>query len=239
MNWTAPTASELYHANDVSWPPLEVRRLGPFIVRKGGDGGQRVSSASLAEADFLASDIDAAETAMIAMLQPRLFMIRDNDQKLDKALAARGYFIKDPVTLLAGPSTRLAEYDPKGLVAIDAPEPMAVMAEIWAAGGITEGRLDVMRRAANPKACFLGRIEDQPAAAAYVAMMHSLEVLPDKRRKGLAKKMMGAMAAWAARNGAETISLVVLSQNVAAIDLYRSIGMVEVCAYHYRKKDAS
>ncbi len=245
MNWAAPTASELYHANDVSWPPIAMRRCGPFMIRKGGGGGQRVSSTSLVDKDFLISDIEAAEQATVALRQPLLFMIRDNDQKLDVALEARGYFIKDPVTLLAGPSARLAEYDPKGLVAIDAPEPLAIMTEIWAAGGITEGRMDVMRRAANPKACFLGRIEDQPAGVAYlacdgnIAMMHALEILPDKRRKGLARSMMGAMGAWSARNGAGTISLVVLSSNKAAIDLYRSIGMVEVGTYHYRKKDVT
>ena len=182
---------------------------------------------------------------MEAMDQPRLFMIRDDDQALDNALEARGYFIKDPVTLFAGSSTRLAEHDPKGLSVIDASEPMAVMAEIWEAGGVGAGRLDVMRRTIGPKACFLGRTDDQPAGVSYVAcdrdiaMMHALEILPDLRRKGLAVQMMGAMGAWAVRNGADTFSLVVLTQNDAACGLYEKLGMVKIGQYHYRKKEVT
>lgn len=244
MTWKPPTAHRLYSVNDASWPPAEMGNSGPFTLRRGGGGGQRVSSASLFSDGFTEADIVAAETVMEAMGQPLLFMIRDNDKALDAALDDRGYFIKDPVTLFAGPATRLAEHDPKGLSVIDAAEPMAVMAEIWETGGIGSGRMDVMRRAIGPKACFLGRTDDQPAGAAYVAcdkdiaMMHALEILPKSRRKGLALQMMGAMGAWALRNGAHTFSLVVLSQNNAACGLYEKLGMVKVGQYHYRKKEA-
>jgi len=49
---------------------------------------------------------------------------------------------------------------------------------------------------------------------------------------------MGAMAAWALRNGADTFSLVVLTENDAACRLYEKLGMVKVGQYHYRKKEA-
>ena len=243
MTWKPPTAHRMYDVNDATWPPVELGNGGPFTLRRGGGGGQRVSSASLWQDGFTEADIDAAEKAMEAMGQPLLFMIRDNDQVLDAALKNRGYFIKDPVTLFAGPSAQLAEHDPKGLTVIDASEPMAVMAEIWEAGGIGAGRLEVMRRATGPKACFLGRTDDQPAGVAYVgcdkdiAMMHALEILPNLRRKGLAVQMMGAMGAWALRNGADTFSLVVLTQNDAACGLYEKLGMVKIGQYHYRKKE--
>ena len=244
MTWKPPTANRLYDVNDVTWPPVEMDRTGPFSFRRGGGGGQRVSSASLWQEEFTEADIDATEKAMEAMGQPLLFMIRDNDQALDAALEKRGYFIKDPVTLFAGPSDQLAEHDLKGLTVIDASEPMAVMAEIWEAGGVGAGRLDVMRRANGPKACFLGRTDDQAAGVAYVgcdgdiAMMHALETLPNFRRKGMALHMIGAMGAWASRNGAGTFSLVVLTQNDAACGLYRKLGMVEIGQYHYRKKES-
>lgn len=243
MNWTPPTPAEFYSANDVSWPPVEMSRLGPFMMRKGGGGGQRVSATSLVDEAFEMADIAAVELAMDALDQPRLFMIRDSDAALDNALETAGYRIKDPVSLYAGPSAKLAMYDPKGLNVIDAPEPMAVMAEIWETGGIGAGRLNVMRRAIGPKACFLGRAEDQPAGAAYVgcdqglAMLHALEILPDMRRKGLALQMMGAAGAWAQRNGADTFCLVVLTSNDAACGLYEKLGMVKTGQYHYRIKD--
>lgn len=238
-----PTANRLYEVIDTTWPPVDVQRIGSFILRRGAGGGQRVSAASLHGDGFEESDIAKVEQAADALGQPRLFMIRDGDHPLDAALAKRGYSIKDPVTLFVGLSSRLAEHDPKGLVAIDAPMPLAVMGEIWATGGIGEGRLDVMRRATQPKACFLGRIADRPAGAMYVgcdegiAMLHALEVLPDMRRNGLGLQMMGAAGSWALRNGAEVFSLVVLSSNDAACGLYRSLGMVEVSSYHYRKKE--
>ncbi len=245
MNWTSPTPNRLYGVNDVTWPAVEQRCLGPFVLRFGGGGGQRVSSASLWDDRFKDRDIGAAEQAMEAMDQPLLFMIRDNDQALDAALEKRGYFVKDPVTLFAGSSARLAEHDPKGLAVIDASEPMALMADIWKSGGIDAARLDVMRRAIGPKACFLGRADDQPAGVAYaacdkdIAMLHALEILPDMRRKGAALQMMGAMGAWALRNGATTFSLVVLTKNDAACGLYEKLGMVKIGQYHYRKKESS
>ena len=245
MTWKPPTAHRLYDVNDATWPPAEMHRLGPFTLRQGDGGGQRVSSASLWEDRFTEADIETAERAMKGMDQPLLFMVRDSDQALDAMLENRGYFIKDPVTLFAGPSARMAEHDPKGLVAIDVSEPMAVMAEIWETGGIGAGRLNVMRRATGPKTCFLGRTDDQPAGVAYVgcdkdiAMMHALEILPELRRKGLALQMMGAMGAWALRNGADTFSLVVLTQNDAACGLYERLGMVKIGQYHYRKKEVS
>lgn len=244
MSWNPPSVHRLYDVIDSTWPPVEFREIGPFTLRRGEGGGQRVSSASLLEEEFGANDIDLVEQAMDALEQPRLFMIRDNDQTLDAALAKLGYRVKDPVTLFVAPSTMLAEHDPKGFAVIDSADPMAIMSEIWDAQGIGKGRRDVMRRAKGAKACFLGRMDDQPAGVTYVgcdddvAMLHALEILPEKRRKGMALQMMGATGAWAARNGADTFSLVVLTENDAACGLYRKVGMVEVGKYHYRIKDA-
>ena len=243
MTWTPPSAERLYRVIDTTWPAAGYGQSGPFTLRRGAGGGQRVSAASLHRPDFSEADIDAAEKAMRDMGQPLLFMIREGDDVLDAALAARGYFVKDPVVLFAAPSATLAAHDPQGLVAIDAPEPLAVMAEIWEQGGIGEGRLDVMRRAPDPRACFLGRIEDQPAGVAFVgcdgdiAMLHALEIRPEMRRKGLAGQMLGAAGAWALRHGADTFALVVTQANDAACALYRKRAMVEAGRYHYRKKE--
>lgn len=243
MNWEPPSARRLYDVIDRSWPPAEMQRVGPFKVRRGDGGGQRVSAASLFGEEFTPDHIVAVEQAMDALSQPRLFMIRDGDQLLDTALAKLGYRIKDPVTLFAVSSAKLSEHDPKGLAVIDAPEPLAIMSEIWENCGIGKGRRDVMRRAQGAKACFLGRIEDHPAGVTYVgcdddiAMLHALEIMPEMRRKGLGLQMMGATGAWAARNGADTFSLVVLTENDAACALYQKVGMVEVGNYHYRIKD--
>jgi len=236
-------AQRLYHVVDTTWPAAQYDTCGPFTLRRGDGGGQRVSSASLHGATFNAADIEAAETAMLAMGQPLLFMIREGDTALDAALGERDYFRHDPVTVFTIDAARLAEHDPQGLVAIDAPEPLPIMANIWAQGGIGEGRLNVMRRAPFPKACFLGRSDNAAAGAVFagcdgeIAMLHALDVLPEHRRKRLALQMMGAVGAWAVRNGAKTLALVVLTDNDAACGLYRRLGMEEAGRYHYRKKE--
>ena len=52
---------------EASWPPAERLPLGPFVLRRGAGGGQRVSAAS-AIGDWNAQDLDRAEAAMRAHL---------------------------------------------------------------------------------------------------------------------------------------------------------------------------
>ena len=242
MSWQAPTEAEILQTVDATWPAARYFESGPFTLRMGHDGGQRVSAASANRAAS-AAEIGAAESAMRAMEQPRLFMITEKDATLDSDLASRGYVIKDPVTMFAAPIATLAERDQKELTAIRAEAPLAALKDIWAAGGIEKGRLAVMARAKGPKTYLLGRADNQPAGAAFVAMqgkvamLHALEILPIARRKGLGLAMTTAAAAWAAEQGAETFSLIAVSANAAACGLYRHLGMQEVGHYHYRKKD--
>ena len=242
MRWQAPSETEILHTVDATWPAARYFESGPFTLRLGHDGGQRVSAAS-AGGPVSNAEIGAAESSMLAMDQPRLFMISEKDTALDAALAARGYIIKDPVTMFAAPVEILAPYDPKGVTAIRADAPLEVMKEIWAAGRIEKGRLRVMSRAKGPKTYLLGRVDDRPAGAAFVAMdgktamLHALEILPVHRRKGLGLAMTAAAAAWAQDQGAETFSLIAVTANQAACALYHRLGMQEVGSYHYRKKD--
>jgi len=242
MSWQAPTEADILAVVDGTWPAARYIECGPFMVRLGHDGGQRVSAAS-ALGPASAADIGAAERAMLALEQQRLFLISGQDRALDAALEARGYGVKDPVTMFACPVQALAARDKKGLAASRVDAPLEVMKEIWAAGGIEKGRLAVMGRAKGPKTYLLGRVDDCAAGAGFVAMhgktamLHALEILPDHRRKGLGLAMTAAAAAWALETGAETFSLIAVSANKAACGLYKHLGMQNVGHYHYRKKD--
>ncbi len=242
MNWHPPTEAEILQTVDGTWPAARYFDSGPFTLRMGHDGGQRVSAASLNGSATMAQ-IGAAERTMLAMDQPRLFLINSANGALDQVLENRGYTVKDPVSMFAAPAGLLAAQDQKGLVAIRSEAPLAIMREIWSAGGIGPGRLAVMARAKGPKTMLLGRIGDTPAGAAYVAMhgqnamLHALEIMPAHRRKGLGLAMTAAAAAWAIEQGAKTFSLVAVTANTAACGLYRHLGMRGVGHYHYRKKD--
>ena len=242
MSWQAPSEAEILRTVDATWPAARYSKCGPFTLRLGLDGGQRVSAAS-ANGPADKPEISAAESAMRAMKQPSLFMISSKDGPLDAALAARGYAIKDPVMMFAAPVASLARHDPGGGAAIRAETPLEIMKEIWAAGRIEKGRLAVMARAKGPKTYLLGRADDRAAGAAFVsmhknsAMLHALEVSPNARRKGLGRAMTAAAATWAAEQGANTFTLVAVSANQAACGLYRRLGMAESGKYHYRRKD--
>jgi len=118
--------------------------------------------------------------------------------------------------------------------------PLTVQNEVWDIGGIGTGRLAIMDRARPPKTSLLGRMDDKPVGTVYAgiagdcAMIHALEILPDHRRKGLAKHLTRAAAFWAQTQGAAYLTLVTTQDNAAANALYASLGMSIVGQYHYR-----
>lgn len=231
--------SDLFATIAATWPPAETRRLGPWTLRRGGDGGKRVSAATL-EGDL--GDIEAAEAAMRGWGQAPLVMVRPGEAALDAALAARGYRTRDATRMLAGDAAAIAGGTPPE-TALDCEGPLACMAAIWDAGGIGAGRRAVMDRAAGPRAWLLGRTEDAPAACAFVAMdgdvamLHALEVAGWARRRGLGALLTRAAAAWGAARGATTLALVVTEANAPAAALYGGLGLREAARYHYRALD--
>lgn len=234
-----PSADKLYAVIDATWPPFAKRAVGPWTIRIDGKGGSRVSAAT-AEMMVHDSEIPEAETAMREAGQTPLFMIRQKDAGLDALLAARGYQVKDPVTLYAAPVDRIAIERPPPVTAFTVWPPLAVQVELWAAGGIGQGRRDVMDRARAPKTSLLGRLDDRPAGTVFVgmaadcAMIHALEISPPHRRRGLASALTRAAAFWAKAEGAAYLALVVTQANHGANLLYTSLGMTAVGQYHYR-----
>lgn len=174
--------------------------------------------------------------------QEQLFMLHPEDSALDAMLAERGYDIVDPVTLYACPTERLTDVPIPRVTVFDLWEPLAIMREIWVHGGLDPARLRVMDRVAGPKTALLSRLKDKPAGVAFVAihagiaMVHALEIVPHQRRQGAAAWMMRGAAAWAAKNGAHTLSTLCVDANTSARALYASLNMDETGQYHYRLK---
>lgn len=239
---TQPSIQDLYDVVEATWPPASRKIIGPWIVRAGEHGGQR-ASATTAEGDFTANDLGRAEIEMAKLGQPNLFMIRDGDENLDVTLDKAGYRIKDPVTLYTCPVETLIDANPPLVSTFDVWPPLQIMRDIWAQGGIGDGRVNVMKRVVGPKTAILSRQAERAAGTAFVAihneiaMVHALEVAQALRRKGAGVNIMRAAANWARHNGATSFSLVVTSSNVAANALYKSLGMTPVGNYHYRIKD--
>ena len=225
--------------SDATWPPAHQSRVGPWTIREGQGGGKRVSSASTGS-PVGEADLAQAEAAMRALEQVPLFRVGAGQRRLDQLLAGRGYRVIDPVNGWLGPLAPLvAEPLPRGHV-FAIWEPLVIQTEIWAEGGIGAGRLAVMARAPGPKTAILSRLEQTPAATAFVAihagiaMVHALTVAPACRRHGVARLVMRQAAHWARKNGAARVAALCTTDNAPANALYASLGLSVVGQYHYR-----
>lgn len=238
---SAPDIATLYRVLDATWPAAEFTRVGPWTIRDGQGGGQRVSAATAA-GEVTDADIPQAEVAMQKLGQSSLFMIRPGDEALDMALAARGYRINDPVVLYCAPIPALTDKPVELVTAFTTYPPLAITNDLWRDAGVGAARQAVMHRAIGPKTTILARNKDQPAGAAFVAihdniaMIHAIEVIKTHRRQGVGANILRAAAHWAQDNGATQLSLAVTRANDGANALYTSKGMTVVGNYHYRIK---
>ena len=241
---SGPDIQKLYEVTEATWPPARQFALDPWIIRDGAGGGKRVGAATLHRP--LIGDpttaIEQAEDAMLDLGQPRLFMIREGDDALDRLLSTRGYEIIDPVHFYTCPVENLLTIERPRVSGFPIWEPLAIMEELWAEGGIGPERLAIMQRVQGNKSALMGRKNDRAAGAAFVAihegiaMLHALEVTPSQRRQGVGRTMMSHAALWASQHGATTFSLIVTQQNLAANALYSGLGMAISGRYHYRRR---
>lgn len=236
---TVPSPARLFQALDATWPAASTHTVGPWRLRRGKGGGQRVSAAT-AEGGAEPGEITAAEREMRALNQKPLFLVKDGENELDAELEARGYTIGDPTVIYLAETAEIAAELPI-TAAMPSWPPLAVQLELWASGGIGPARIAIMERCSCPKTALLGRSGDVPAGTAFVAadgdiaMVHAVEVVPSLRRKSVARRMMQASANWAADQGAKWISLAVTRANAPANALYHALGMHQATAYHYRR----
>ena len=241
---TPPDMARLMAVLEATWPPAETAGAAGFRLRRGAGGGKRVSAASPVEPDPGAPAVDAAVAGMAKWGQSALFQLTEADAGLDTALADSGYTKVDPTLLYVGAAADLTG-DDKLPVAHSRRLVPALMAEIWAEGGIGPDRLAVMDRVKGPSMRLLGRAGDRPAGAAFVAvdgdtaMIHAIEVRPRLRRQGVGLQLMQAGARFALANGAPWFALAVTEANTGAQALYRRMGMAHAGGYHYRLKEGA
>lgn len=230
---------KLYAAIEATWPSADTRAMGPWLLRDGQGGGKRVSAAT-AEQDVTEADLPAAEEAMRQMGQDPLFMIRVGQAGFDALLEAHGYYIVDPVNLYYGALDHMAATSPPRALVFAIWPPLEIQKDIWKTGGIGPERVNVMQRAQGAKTSVLGRHEQSPAGAGFVAihdgiaMVHAVEVLADFRKLGVGRMMTKHAARWASGQGATHMAVLCTKANTGANALYASLGLEVVGEYHYR-----
>lgn len=239
-----PSPDQLFEALHATWPAAAQTKWDGWIIRDGAGAGKRASAASLVTPN---ADITQAEALQRDLGQTPLFMIRQSDGQdqtiLDEALHNRGYATLDPTVIYACDVDSLAPDTLPIAKTYAVWEPLQVMKEIWAVGGIGAARTALMHRVTGPKTAIMSRTGDTACGVGFVAlhkniaMVHAVEVHKTHRRKGVARLVMANAAHWAKAQGAKTLALAVTRDNLAANMLYTSLGMTQVTAYHYRAKD--
>lgn len=236
----APGEAALEAALAATWPPRAEERIGPVTLRPGAEGGRRATAAT-AERALSPEELDAAIARMAALGQRPSFRLRPAEAALDAALAARGWQIEAPTDWLAAPVAALSPLSPEDPAdAIPCEMRLAVMTPLWHRLGTAPDRLAVMDRVKGPARILLGRYRERPAALGFVAIaceiafVHALGVLPEARRAGLGRKMVGRAADWAQSMGAVWLIALCERGNLPAQALFSGVGMQNVGQYHYR-----
>lgn len=169
---------------------------------------------------------------------------------LDAALDAHGYAPPEGETRIlfrpgldgaGAPGVELAEGQP-GAEWLDAQARIA-----GDAPRVAQARRDMLAGLAIPAAFVAIRLDgpDAPLASlAYAAVHDGLACInmvatdPAARRRGLSRRVLLRLLAWARGAGAEGACLQVAADNAAAIPLYEGLGFrTELYRYHYRRLD--
>jgi GNAT superfamily N-acetyltransferase len=236
-----------------AWPAAEVEALGGWrlrytsgVTRRGNSVWPGPGAPSDGGPGPLAAAIERAERFYAERGAPARFQLVPGCEALDAALAERGYRTESPVSVQTVDLSLLAAR-PAGGAGIEVEVADACSADWWSVAGersrfatvqnVYSGLLArigaragfaLARRRGAPVATALG------VADAAWAGVFSMLVLPEERRRGAARALLGGLARWASARGAERLYLQVERDNPAALALYASAGFRERYGYHYR-----
>ena len=231
-----------------AFPSLKQVLFGDFLLRFSAGVSRRGNSANplCAEPRDIEVAIGAAEALYRGQGQPAIFRVPSIlDPALDRALTARGYTEESETCVLYGRMTEIATAADPEVELLPAPNPewLAAMARLQGHGAEQAATYRrIVEAIAIPVRFGCLRLFEEPAALAYGAIhdgllcYESVITDPQRRRRGLARRVIGALAAWARHAGAEGACLQVEAGNAPAIALYRSFGLgTELHRYHYRR----
>ena len=234
---------------DATWTAEESIPLGPWRLRATHGYSHRANSVrtihSPIDADY-PHLIEEAEAFYRARNLPPMFQISPatTPSNLDDLLAARGYAIEvpsqvwcaNPADVVAATRCR-AGIEP--ILREDPDEGWLHCAHDDRIGRI-EIREQICRRIPAPRAFVT--VYDQGSAVARalgaihsnIAWLYCMATVPTHFRRGLATRMIHALADWAIAHSAQQMYLQVLADNVPAQALYAQAAFKHRYNYHYR-----
>ncbi len=230
-----------------AWPSRQSVLSDGWLLRRSGGAVRRSNSVNPLRGGRgpAESVIALAERVYAEFGQEAIFRVPDIADELASPLAARGYVVHAPTLTLVADLAGNPPEEPDGTVILSAsPSRRWLEARARLAGvGAADRRIysEMTELLALPVRYAGIDHHGEIVAQAYGVLHRGLLVLnsvatdPDHRRRGLGRAVLGALMAWARRNGATEGVLQVLAENEPALSLYRSLGFLRTAyTYHYR-----
>ena len=228
---------------DTAWPAAVIEAHDGWLLRWAEGPWHRANSVAPVEAGTapLAAKIDHAERWYRDRGRTPVFKLHPaaRPDGLEEALLARGYSPGFSVSVQARPARHL----PDSGVALHRVPVAAWLEAKREIAGVTSERarhLPVLLRRITAPAVFALADDGGPAAVGLAVLtgdhvgVFDVAVHPDRRRRGLATRVVDALTSWGAAGGASVAYLQVETENLPAIALYRRMGFVERYRYWYR-----
>jgi len=230
-----------------AWPALQTLLVDGWVLRLANGYTKRANSVHPLDPprQSLETQLAACEAIYRARGQQVVFKMTpaSHPAELDAALAARGYRL-DSLTSVqtcslegcVAPATPNVRWE-------DHPSPE------WQTAFCSLGRVDARHQQtlghmlANlvPAVCFASlRVGDEVIACGMAVSergfvgLFDIVVAEGHRRQGYGRQLMANLLAWGQGQGAHTVYLQVMLNNLPALRLYAGLGFAEVYRYWYR-----
>jgi ribosomal protein S18 acetylase RimI-like enzyme len=238
------TPSELEAAAARAWPAAEAVAEDGWLLRHTPAVGRRRSNSALplggSRPDGAA--VEAVEAWYRARGAPAMVQVAPAEEhaELDGLLAGRGWTAGGATDVLVADAAGVAAGTPAGGVR------EGFTAGWLAAWAAVEGRPDadghrgILAAVPAPAGFAAVHRDGRPLAVGLCAVegarggVFCLATAQAARRRGLARGVLAALAAWAAGRGAARLYLQVEAGNTPARDLFAGAGFVRSHGYHYR-----
>jgi GNAT superfamily N-acetyltransferase len=229
-----------------AWPAHEDEPLAGWRLRCGGARSRRLNSVWTARFDpgaEVRTAIDQASAWYRERGLPPCFHLAEGAEPagLDGRLAARGFAIATPTTVMQAPVEAVTgEVAAVELSSEPTPDLVAALCDPSWPAEVRAERAALFARIPAPRRFALLRADGMPAAAGICAAegelagIFNMRTTRAFRRRGLGTQVLRALAAWARADGAAQLYLQVEDES-PALPLYQRLGFEAVYAYHYRE----
>lgn len=228
-----------------AWPARKERAIGAWLFRHSGGTTRRTNSLNpiAANPHDPLSMLDAARDFYAPRATPPLFRVPSFLPETATRLERHGYRPEGQTATIGcdlGPTAH--RMDP-AVELHSAPNAAWIEAKRrLTPSGASQQRAfeDMLSRIAAPARFASLSVDGRPRCVAYGVIAHGILVLeavvtaPEDRRRGLSRRVVASLMAWAREAGTERACLQVVADNLPARRLYRRVGFdQELYRYAY------